>query len=67
MKVAHEKIEANQEQMRAEMRASQEEMKASMNTSQEEMKVAISTIQSAQAKFEITITKWVEGFLLVVD
>jgi hypothetical protein len=45
---------ASRDQMKAKMRAT-------INPSQKEMKTAIYAIQSAKAKFEEPISKWVEG------
>jgi hypothetical protein len=56
-------ISAGQEEMEA-ARAHQEEMWVTIRASQGKMEAAISNIQSAQAKFEETMSKPVEGSLV---
>jgi hypothetical protein len=73
----HEKAEASQERLTAIIAASQEkeecskdEMKAktrtTINPSQEETKTAVYAIQSAQTRFEETISKQVEGIMELI-
>jgi predicted ribonuclease toxin of YeeF-YezG toxin-antitoxin module len=52
-------MRANQDKMEAIIRASQEKMKATINVGQEKIQATISSIWSAQAEFKEAISKQV--------